>query len=132
MAGLALLAFGGCAHASDCDAQLAAPDRQQTQGAGYTLVFTPNVWPVPVGHHFNLVLVVCPPTGVAALASVAVDADMPTHRHGMNYRTTVRARGDGQFAVEGLMFHMPGRWRFIFDIATDTQVVRITHEVDVQ
>ena len=32
----------------------------------------------------------------------------------MNYRPTVQALGDGRFTAEGLVFHMPGRWRFLF------------------
>ena len=40
---------------------------------------------------------------------------MPAHRHGMNYRATVSTLSPGVYRAEGLMFHMPGRWRVIFD-----------------
>jgi hypothetical protein len=52
--------------------------------------------------------------------ALRVDADMPAHRHGMNYRTTVTALGDGRFRAEGLMFHMAGRWRLLFDLPAPT------------
>jgi hypothetical protein len=29
----------------------------------------------------------------------------------MNYRPTIRALGGDRYAADGLMFHMPGRWR---------------------
>jgi hypothetical protein len=62
--------------------------------------------------------------------AVRVDADMPAHRHGMNYRATVTPLVDGRFTAQGLMFHMPGRWRFIFDLATPAGTQRLTHEVE--
>ncbi|MDO8699704.1 MAG: hypothetical protein Q7J75_04695 [Rhodoferax sp.] len=129
---LVLLAVAMPASASGCGDHLVTPARQQAQGDGYTVVFAPGTWPIPVGHHFNIELVVCAPPGITTPASVMVDADMPAHRHGMNYRTTVRALGHGKFVAEGLMLHMPGRWRFIFDVAGVKQTVRLTHEVQVE
>lgn len=129
---LALLAAAMPASASGCGDHLVGAARLQTQGDGYTVVFAPRTWPIPVGRHFNMELVLCVPPGVATPASVTVDADMPAHRHGMNYRTSVRALGHGKFVAEGLMLHMPGRWRFIFDVAGVKQTVRLTHEVQVE
>ena len=31
----------------------------------------------------------------------------------MNYRPQRRAKGDGRYRAEGLLFHMPGRWQFV-------------------
>ena len=56
---------------------------------------------------------------------------MPVHRHGMNYRPTIRLLGGGRYGVDGLMFHMPGRWRFVFELASGADLVRRVHEVDV-
>ena len=39
---------------------------------------------------------------------------MPLHRHGMNYRPEVKALAPGRWRVEGLLFHMPGKWEFVF------------------
>ena len=66
--------------------------------------------------------------------SLAVDADMPAHRHGMNYRASVTALGDGRFRADGLMFHMAGRWRILFDLpASDvTPARRISHTLDLR
>ncbi len=45
---------------------------------------------------------------------VGVDAVMPAHRHGMNYRPQLHAVGPGAWRAEGLLLHMPGSWRFNF------------------
>jgi hypothetical protein len=40
---------------------------------------------------------------------------MPEHRHGMNDRPDMRAPGRGRDRSESWLFHMPGRWEFVFD-----------------
>lgn len=97
-----------------CGDHLVGPARQVAELGGLTLVFAPRPWPVPVGQHFALDIAVCAAPGVAVPTSLRVDADMPAHRHGMNYKPTVQALGDGRFVAQGLMFHMPGRWRLRF------------------
>ena len=114
---------------SDCLARLRdAPPaaRLAAGGEGTTLAFAPSPWPLPVGQPLSLQIAVCPPATL-----VAVDADMPAHRHGMNYRPSLRSLGDGRYAAEGLLLHMPGRWRFIFDLERDGRRLRLTRELDV-
>lgn len=83
---------------------------------------------MPVDRHFKLELQLCP----ASAKQLRVDADMPAHRHGMNYRVKLTPLGAGRYHAEGLLFHMPGRWRLIFDMVTADGPLRLTHEVDVQ
>ena len=85
-----------------------------------------------MGQHFGLDIVVCPRAQAALPSAIKVDADMPAHRHGMNYRASVEPLGAGRYRADGLMFHMPGRWRFIFDLAVDGTAERLTREVDVE
>lgn len=68
--------------------------------------------PIVVGRHFAIDVQVCPANAILA----RVDATMPEHRHGMNYRPSVKRLGDGRWRVEGLMFHMPGRWELRLDV----------------
>lgn len=77
---------------------------------------------IEVASHFALDVRVCP----ADARLLAVDATMPAHRHGMNYRPTLKPLGDGRWRVEGLMFHMAGRWELRLDVrsAGRTQVLR--------
>jgi hypothetical protein len=130
-AGLVVCAVAGRVCAA-CGEALPAPGREHAEAAGLEVAFVPRPLPVVVGRHFELDVVVCAPPGRERPAALRVDADMPAHRHGMNYRASVEALGDGRFAVKGLMFHMPGRWRFIFDLGDGAQPVRVTREVDVE
>ena len=68
--------------------------------------------PIAVGRHFAIHVQLCPASAVLA----RVDAAMPEHRHGMNYRPSVKPLGEGRWRVEGLMFHMPGRWELQLDV----------------
>lgn len=68
---------------------------------------------IEVGRHFAVEAIVCATPPVQGLR---VDAQMPEHRHGMNYRARVSSAGDGRYVAEGLLFHMPGRWQLVFDV----------------
>lgn len=70
--------------------------------------------PIAVGRLFAIEVQVCPVGAVLTRA----DASMPEHRHGMNYRPSLKPLGDGRWRVEGLMFHMPGRWELQLDVRT--------------
>jgi hypothetical protein len=67
---------------------------------------------IGVGQMFALQAQVCPPS--ARLERV--DATMPEHQHGMNYRPRLVDLGSGRWRAEGLMFHMAGRWELRFDV----------------
>ena len=90
-------------------------DARALAGDGWQLAWRAAPSPIPVGRHFVLDIALCAPAGQALPATLHVDATMPEHRHGMNYRPGVSARADGQFRAEGLMFHMPGRWELVFE-----------------
>ena len=51
------------------------------------------------------------------VASARIDATMPQHGHGMNYRPKIEVLGDGRFRAVGLLLHMPGDWRLSFHIS---------------
>ena len=69
-----------------------------------------------MGAHFALDFAVCPRGSAEVPRAVRVDATMPEHRHGMNYRPVVTAKSAAMYRAEGLLFHMPGRWDLTFDI----------------
>jgi hypothetical protein len=128
----ATLAIAGTAHAvDDCGAALKEARALIAQADGARIAFMPRPTPVPVGRHFDIHFVVCGIT-LRNGATVAVDADMPAHRHGMNYRTRVEALPDGVYRAHGLMFHMPGTWRVIFDLPLENRTLRLTQEIEVQ
>jgi hypothetical protein len=88
--------------------------------------------PVPVGRHFAIEVVLCPLGGAGLPAELRVDAGMPEHKHGMNYRPSIAAQGPGRYRAEGLMFHMPGRWELVFELhRAGTAPLRLTQSLQV-
>jgi hypothetical protein len=98
---------------------------------GHAVAYRTEPKDIPVGTPVAMELAVCATDGAAAVDAVAVDAEMPAHRHGMNYRPSVAARGDGRYHVEGLLFHMPGHWRLTVELRTGSGVERLAVDLQV-
>ena len=82
---------------------------------------------ISVAQHFTLEIEVCAKSGSPVPESLKVDAHMPEHRHGMNYAAEVKPLGPGRWRAEGLMFHMPGKWEFVFEIRAAGTSDRMGH-----
>ncbi len=104
----------GSAQAQTCGTDLAGA--KALEAPAHTLVFRTEPAKIAVGRHFAVEVVVCPKAGGGAAERVRIDAHMPEHRHGMNYKPSIKTLGSGRFRADGMMFHMPGRWEFLFDI----------------
>lgn len=59
-----------------------------------------------------------------------VDAIMPAHGHGMNYRPEIEDQGEGHYRITGLLFHMQGGWQLRFDVETAAGAERLTTPVE--
>lgn len=130
LTGFGLLAASG---ALACGEALGA-DVQRIEAASIVLAYRPVPAPIPVGQHFVIDFVLCPRDASALPAEVRVDATMPEHKHGMNYRPSVASRGAGVYRAEGLMFHMPGRWELVFELrgpSADAPPLRLTQSLQV-
>lgn len=125
----AVLLLCAAAHAVACGEDLAGA--QRAESAHYTIAFRPEPAPA-VGRHFALEFAVCPRSDAPAADALDVDARMPEHGHGMNYRAKVHPVGAGRFRAEGLMFHMPGRWLLVLDVRSGQRSERVTHDVVLQ
>jgi len=68
---------------------------------------------IVVGQPFELWVTLCPATAPLQ----RVDATMPEHRHGMNYRPSLQDLGGGRWRAQGLLWHMAGRWELRLDVA---------------
>lgn len=112
---LLAVALAGLVPAARACGETLGAGRQALVGDGWQIAWRAAPTPIPVGRHFALDIALCAPAGQALPATLHVDATMPEHRHGMNYRPGVSARGAGLFHAEGLMFHMPGRWELVFE-----------------
>jgi len=112
LAAIATAAQGAC--------ELPGGEAQKIESSRHLVLYRTLPAPLKVGEHFALEFAVCP-----APESVRVDAWMPEHRHGMNYRPTVAALGEGRYRAEGLMLHMAGRWELVFEVGAGGSSERI-------
>ena len=106
--------------------QLPAGVRLETERLALSYRTIPSK--IVVGEHFVVELAVCPKQNVELLDKIKLDAHMPEHRHGMNYRPAVAALGAGRYRSEGWLFHMPGRWEFVFELGAE----RFAHSVRIE
>ena len=128
---MALLALPACIAlaAAACPLPPAALQQGALQQAAVQVVWAPDPKPIVVGRHFALELQICP----AAAELTRIDASMPEHRHGMNYRPSLKrlsgasAEHPARWRAEGLLFHMPGRWELRVEVQTaDGSVTLLT------
>jgi hypothetical protein len=127
LARLALLAgLLAATPAVACDAPDGFAARGRLQAGDVTVVFRTVPAAIEVGRHFTVEALVCATPPAEALR---VDAQMPEHRHGMNYRARVAAAGGGRFVAEGLLFHMPGRWQLLFDVDRGGRTQRLADDI---
>ena len=82
-----------------------------------------------VGQFFAAEVIACRAPGPDAVREIVLDAQMPAHGHGMNYRPTATPTGLGRFRFTGLMLHMAGTWRLTFDLFQGDRRTRLTQEV---
>jgi hypothetical protein len=116
--------------AEACEITPGVVPRGRAEGSGVVVAFETRPPRVEVGQHFTLDVRTC--AEGAAPRLTRIDADMPEHRHGMNYRPSLSATGDGRYAAEGLLFHMPGRWRLSFDLEREGRRLRLTSDLVVE
>jgi hypothetical protein len=109
-----------------CEAPVGFTARERLTANDVVVLFRTVPATIEIGRHFAVEAVVCatPPT-----QTLRVDAQMPEHRHGMNYRPTVAATGDGRWVVQGMMFHMPGRWQLVFDVERGGRTERLATDI---
>ena len=118
----------GAADALACGEGL--PGRARTaESARYVVAWHTSPAPPVVGEHFVVDLAVCPKAGAKRPSTVRVDAQMPDHRHGMNYRPTITPAGDGRYRADGMLFHMRGRWVIEFELGDGTAADRLQAEM---
>ena len=123
-----VLATAWCAPSfAACEAKLGAM-RAVSQNA--LVLFQPRPAPIRAGELFALDVEVCVTKGETR--GVEVDATMPEHRHGMNYKPVVTKSAGNTWSATGLMFHMPGRWQIVFNVDTGAGRERVLHNLTVE
>jgi hypothetical protein len=104
--------------------ELPGGQAQKIQSAHYLVLYRTQPAPLKVGQHFSVEFAVCPTP-----ESVRIDAGMPEHKHGMNYRPTVTATGEGRYRADGLMLHMAGKWELVFEVRAKDSVERVVQVI---
>ena len=56
--------------------------------------------------------------------NVSVDADMPSHGHGMITEPVVTKIDATHYQVDGMMLHMPGYWEIYLEVTRDNESER--------
>ena len=82
-----------------------------------------------VGRFFAAEVVACRAPNSEPVREIRLDATMPAHNHGMNYRPAASQTAPGHYRFTGLMLHMAGTWRLTIDLVQGTKRTRLTHEV---
>jgi hypothetical protein len=102
--------------ASACEPALKGDGVHKAEGKDFVVAWRAEPSPLRLSEFFAVELATCSKSQGALPKQVRVDAVMPEHKHGMNYRPTVKVISDGRFRAEGLLLHMPGVWEFRFDV----------------
>ena len=115
-----------------CDPPPLGASQLLAESPRYRIAWRVRPNPIVVSEPFALEMSICTKPGAEAAEGIQVDATMPEHRHGMNYRPSVIDGPDGHFLAEGMLFHMPGKWRLIFDVRAGGTTERLTHDLTVE
>jgi hypothetical protein len=126
-----ILAF----HAA-CSAHAACPPESE----GFTRLATPEAeiayrWEpkeITVGQFFEAEVVACRVPGAGRIDRIVVDARMPAHGHGMNYRPKATPAGPDRFRFTGLMLHMAGAWQLTFDVFQGETRTRLSRQLNLK
>jgi hypothetical protein len=117
-AAAALIGFCSLGVAAACE----LPPGKRLESPRVALSYRTVPAKIATGQPFEVLFAFCP----AAPGPIKADAHMPEHRHGMNYRPSIVPAAGG-YRSEGWLFHMPGRWEFVFEVggARLTDSVRV-------
>ncbi len=104
------------------------------EGSRFTVRFTqPEV--IRVSEPFAVRVAVCNAEPGNAV-TLDVNAVMPRHGHGMNYRATVKpvasAGNATEYEVSGLLMHMPGQWEWQLSLRTAEQSETLRQAITIQ
>ena len=75
--------------------------------------------PLKVAQHFSMQFLLCRDETALQIEAFKLDALMPAHGHGMNYKASINWLDDGLVEASGMLFHMPGQWRVTVNISYD-------------
>ena len=100
---------------------------EQTSAHGAFVVSYKTDAGIPIGRLHSWTLHVARTDGTPVTdAVIAVDGDMPEHRHGLPTKPRVtRHLGNGDYLLEGVKFQMGGWWVMDFDVTAAGRSERV-------
>lgn len=87
-----------------------AERKTATDNGDFYVRYEPKPTPIPTEELFEMDVWVYESSEMNTMidpSSLGVEAEMPTHGHGMNTEPQVSDEGTGTFHIEGMKFHMP-------------------------
>lgn len=106
--------------------------RIESNGGSYVVHVAPAPSALPDNESFELRVWIASsarPHELAPDVRLAVDASMPEHGHGMNRTPKIARAQSGEFVVQGMLFHMTGRWELYFDVTSGALTERAQADV---
>lgn len=104
---------GGVSMANACDLPAGWIGLMPQNPDTGSVAMVPIDLPVAIGEPFEIEIALCG----ESVERVSVDATMPAHKHGMNYKPDVtEIEAGSRYTADGLFFHMPGQWQITIDI----------------
>lgn len=108
------------------------PATLATSEGGYKVTVNPEGGSILKFQHFTLDVAIEPKSEDEGSVAVKVDADMPAHQHGMNTQPELIEVGALKYRVEGMLFHMSGKWVIMVDVTRDGKTERASFPVQVE
>lgn len=107
------------------------PEAQESDNGVYRVSYRSSVDPIEINTMHEWVLHIETAAGdPVESAAITVDGGMPAHNHGLPTAPRVtKYLGDGDYRVQGLRFHMRGKWQVSFDIREAERGDTITFEL---
>ncbi len=118
---------------TDATCVVRSPDNELELGGSTVRAIVRTDRAISVGEAFAVDIEFC---GDEQVVLLDLDATMPTHGHGMNYKPELGNRvstADGsRYRAEGVLFHMPGEWQWSVKIQLAEQQQTLTALTNVQ
>lgn len=108
------------------------PAKGKTDRGNFTVTIQPEGGGITRNQHFSLGVIVEPNAGAATPASVSVDADMPSHGHGMNTKAETIHESGQRYRANGMLFHMAGEWSIMVEISAGGMQERAFFPVSIE
>ncbi len=99
------------------------PELTTQTESGWTIYVDTSINPLRINTmHSWQIRVIDSESKPVTMASVSIEGGMPEHDHGLPTRPKVTSEiSPGTYLLQGVRFHMPGRWEIKFTILREDQ-----------